>query len=114
MRDMKLIDNELGINLNANGEFKKDKNLVEALNMEIYGETPALDCTASGCYCPDEKMGFMLFGGNQGSRPLHAKSWSELPIWKIKSYATFNAEARVNNIKFADFGPSLQCDSGKK
>jgi hypothetical protein len=110
MHDMILIDNQRGINLNANGET--NEQAVIANNMKIFGESPADDCPSTEeCYCPN-KMGFMLFGSHQGGRGLHPLKKSSLPVFKIKSYATFDSTVEVSNMEFSDFESQTRC--GKK
>ena len=81
--------------------------------MQIYGESQSPDCPlgpgTAGCYCPDHKYGFMLFGGHQAGKALHPDSASSLPIYKIKSYATYNIHVEVTNVKFIGFAATTAC-----
>ena len=52
--------------------------------------------------CSD-KMGLMLFGGSQAPKQLHPLKASSLPIYKIKSYATFRMKVELDNVSFTDF-----------
>jgi hypothetical protein len=54
-------------------------------------------------------MGFMLFGGHLGSRALHPQKKSSLPVFKIKSYATFNTEVFLDKVNFSDFAAVTRC-----
>jgi hypothetical protein len=56
-------------------------------------------------------MGMMLFGANQGGKPLHPEKASSLPISKIKSYGVFNAAVELDNIEFHDFAASTNCNN---
>ncbi len=48
---MTLIDNTLGVNIQAAGE--SDKSLTSLSNSKIYGEAPAKDCALNqpNCWC---------------------------------------------------------------
>ena len=67
--DITCIDAEKGISLQTGTEG--DGMVIKFSNSKIYGETDADDCPADHeCYCPN-KIGFMFFGNNVGSKTLH-------------------------------------------
>jgi hypothetical protein len=105
MRDMVFVDNVKGLNLNANGET--NEQVVKASNMKIYGESHANDCGRTGDHT--EKMGIMMFGAQQGGKPLHPLKESSLPIYKLKSYAVFDSKVEMDNIEFHDFTATTRC-----
>jgi len=45
----------------------------------------------------------MLFGSNEGSKDPHITSPSSLPMYKIKSYGTFNADTIIKTVTFNNF-----------
>lgn len=96
---MTLIDNTLGVNIQAAGE--SDKSLTSLSNSKIYGEAPAKDCALNqpNCWC-NQKMGLMLFGSNVGGQSFHITSSGSLPMHKIGSYGTWNAATEINNVTF--------------
>lgn len=105
MSHMTLIDNQKGgLNLNAQGE--SDTQVINATNIAIFGEGEEMaeDCPSGeeDCLCSD-KMGLMLFGGSQAPKQLHPLKASSLPIYKIKSYATFRMKVELDNVSFTDF-----------
>ena len=79
------------------------KNLLDLENTHIYGETEALDCPKNhDCWCHD-KMGFMLFGGNEGNKAPHITAPSKLPHYKIKSYGAWNVSTDISSVVFENF-----------
>jgi hypothetical protein len=106
MRDMVFVDNKYGLNLNANGET--NEQVVKASNMKIYGESHADDCATPDCFCSD-KMGLMMFGAQQGGKPLHPLKKSSLPIFKLKTYATFDSKVEIDHVEFHDFTSTTRC-----
>ena len=106
MRDMTMIDNLKGVFITANGE--DTKNEVEVKKFKIYGESEADDCGGNSCFCQD-KFGFMLFSGNQGTKALHPEGASSLPLYKLKTYGTFGIEVAVSEIEFYDFQKTTKC-----
>jgi hypothetical protein len=50
-------------------------------------------------------MGVMSFGTAKGSKQgdPHLPSSSSRPVWKIKSYATWNSKAYLENIQVSNF-----------
>ena len=72
-------------------------------NVEIYGEDDSLDAPdGQAAYCAD-KWGLMLFGANRGGKALHPIKASSLPVSKIKSYGSWGAEIRLENVNFNNF-----------
>jgi hypothetical protein len=101
MTNMTLIDNVLGVNLQASGDSAKSHTYLRS--SIIYGETEAEDCPKShNCKCMD-KIGFMLFGSNHKDKGIHITSPSPLPHYKIKSYGTWAASAAIYDTVFEGF-----------
>ncbi len=79
------------------------KNLLVLEDSHIYGESEALDCPKNHpCWCPN-KMGFMLFGGNEHNKEPHITAPSKLPHYKIKSYGSWSAATDLSSVVFENF-----------
>ena len=102
MTQITSIDCTLGINLQANEEII-DKT-VKLSNVNIYGETNALDCPPKphDCYCKD-KIGFYLFGGHEAGKKPHETAASKMPFYKIKSSGTYRSFAEMDKVTFSNF-----------
>ena len=101
MHDMVCIDNQLGINLQTG--IESDKLNILFSDSHIFGESEAEDCPAGhDCTCPD-KMGFMIFGHNKGSKALHPDMASALPVHKVKSEGAWGGDVTVRNVIFEGF-----------
>ena len=93
MHDMICIDNVRGISLQTG--IEGDDLSIQFYDSHIYGETDAEDCPKGhDCYCPD-KVGFLLFGNNKGSKSLHPTMASALPVHKVKSEGAWGGDILV-------------------
>jgi hypothetical protein len=112
MTNMTMIDNVLGINLQAAGE-QRVKSHTWLRDSQIYGETDAQDCPEGHtCKCMD-KHGFMLFGSNHGGKDILIDSPSPRPHYKIKSYGVWAATTDISNTRFVKF-TSNETDCGAR
>lgn len=77
----------------------------------VYGENSDLakDCpdgnggnTGADCWCHD-KMGHMSTQIVRGSKDPHNPAKSPRPIYKVKTYGTWNSKAVINNVNFHNF-----------
>lgn len=99
------IDAAWGVSLQAVGEQTKesDRSLTMMKNSILYGETDADDCPKRHeCWCK-EKFGFMGFSSRHGGKEPHISSKSKLPMHKVKSYGTWNADTHMENLSFNHF-----------
>ena len=99
MSHMTLIDNAISVSIQVGKDG--DKCLTKLEDSHIYGEAPALDCPsgANDCFCT-EKIGFLLFGGNEGGKTLHIEMASSRPHQKIKSSGAWNAATDIKSVTF--------------
>lgn len=104
------VDNTLGVSINLSGETDVEKKAVFK-NSFVYGESSDLakDCpdgsgsaTGADCYCQD-KMGHMSTLNPRNDKPPHNPSASARPVYKQKSYSTWNAKAIIENVQFINF-----------
>lgn len=104
MTSITMIDNTLGVSLQTGEEMSI--NLISMNNAKIYGETKSQDCPDPSrtwqCHC-ENKMGFMLAGGNMKGKKPHIDSTSQLPMWKIKSYGAWNVVTDFQSNTFSNF-----------
>lgn len=92
---MTMIDNVLGIGIQAVGETPKSQTTLK--DSFIYGETLAEDCPkGQNCQCMD-KSGFMLFGSNHKGKAILIDAPSPRPHYKIKSYGVWAANSNIEN-----------------
>ena len=113
------IDNTLGLTINSSGETDTEK-LLTLKNSFIYGETADLakDCpdaaggsTGAECYCK-QKMGHMGSVTLKNSKTFHIEMMSARPVYKCKSYSTWNSKAVLENVNFINFkSESTACGS---
>lgn len=105
------VDNTLGVTMNLAGETDVEK-LVHLKNSHLYGETTDLanDCpdgvggTATGadCYCA-KKYGHMNTSFVRSPKDPHNPSASARPVYKLKSYATWNGKALIESTTYYNF-----------
>ena len=95
MSNMVLVDNTFNINIQVSGS---DDQITRAVFSDsfIFGESGADDCPLTGhdCYCKD-KGGMMLFSSRASAKDFHVTQASELPIYNIKSDASWHAETLI-------------------
>lgn len=113
------IDNRLGLTINSSGETDTEK-LLTLKNSFIYGETADLakDCpdaaggsTGADCYCK-AKMGHMGSVTLKSPKTPHIEMMSSRPVYKCKSYHTWNSKSVLENVNFINFkSENTQCGS---
>jgi hypothetical protein len=113
------VDNTLGISINMAGETDKEK-ISLFKDSFVYGETSDLakDCpdgsghaTGADCFCKS-KMGHMnTVSVFQEKEPHNPKS-SPRPVYKVKTYSTWNSKAVVQNVTFINFKEKTACGVG--
>lgn len=115
------VDNTLGLSLNLATETNTEK-IVLLQDSHIFGETSDLakDCpdgsggnTGADCYCVD-KIGHMSILVLQGGKDPHNPSASKRPVYKAKTYATWNNKAVIENVNFHNFkSENTACGAGQ-
>jgi len=112
------VDNTLGVSLNLAGETDVQKK-VTLKDSFIFGETSDLakDCpdgltgkTGADCYCP-EKFGFMNSVFLRNKKSPHLPEASPRPVYKAKSYHTWNGKVSIENMNFINFKAATSCNS---
>lgn len=98
------VDNTLGVSINLSGETDDEKKAVFK-NSYVYGEAADLakDCPSGGpCWCHD-KMGHMSSVILRGAKTPHNPATSPRPVYKVKTYGTWNQKAVIENVTFSNF-----------
>jgi len=116
------VDNTLGLAINLAGETDTEK-LIKLSNSYIYGENTDIskDCpdgkggTATGadCYCP-QKYGHMSSSFLRKDKTPHNPSASARPVYKIKSYHTWNGKVITENTTYNNFKSELTSCGGQQ
>lgn len=104
MRDVTVIDSKDGINIYASDKGDKfPTNKAVLINSHVYGETEADDCPEDhDCLCP-QKMGVMLFYGQNGSKDYHHDVTSGYLTTNLMSYGSWASEAEYSGNTFHNF-----------
>jgi len=114
MSHMTLVDNTLGVQIltGYNTADSSNKTLSVLQDSIIYGESQAEDCPQNAnCYCKD-KNAFLLFTNAIASKNKHITSPTKFPLYKIKSYGTWESAASMSNITFKNFASRTACGAG--
>ena len=107
---MILVDNKLGLSVQAALDLSGNKVKVE--DSFIFGESTniAKDCPGSPmpCYC-ERKGGFMLSGSTVEAKDPINRDIETYPIYKIVVDSAFASEVFIKDVEFKNFIANTAC-----